>query len=392
MESLSQNIQVNKIKHYSYIIRKVVARFEADFSILMILFICLILTLPVTAQSISSIENGDDRSINIGLLITENPSENLLMREAVDVVNLAMDEVNESGGILKKKLNLFVASVDGNWGAGSKRAVDLISKHGATVLLGFVDGRSAHLIEQVCTKAQVPFVSAYSPDPTLSRINIPWFFSTMPHAEKQAKVMADKLIQNHQGDKISVISSDEYDQSFIRRAFLQEFEKVNTLTPNVWSYSAGEDNFAQMVSEISGSDAEVIAFFGNSEELENFILELEMKDHEIPVYTPINDFKRDQLQNGSNPIFTITPKNWDSEIKKKFHEDFYQEYGYRPGLYAPYVYDGMIAIINAIRSNGAASAQIQDALFNMNLPGVNGVISFDDSGMIEGSFVIKNGK
>ncbi|MDX1641534.1 MAG: ABC transporter substrate-binding protein [Balneolaceae bacterium] len=339
---------------------------------------------PVFGQSIQ----GTNESINIGLLITEDPSENELMREAVDVVNLVLNQANESGEVGERQFKLFVESVDGNWGGGSKRAVDLISKYGTTALLGFVDGRSAHLIEQVCTKAQVPFVSTYSPDPTLSRINIPWFFSTMPHADQQAKVLADEIMKNHQNDKIAVVSSDDYDQDFIQRSFLQEIEDKSSRLKKTITYQAGEKDFTQITSEISEFDAKVIAFFGSPIELENLISEMEMYGIVLPVYIPIIDLKNEWLQNMSNPVFTLKAKNWDMEKKKKFYEYFYLEYGYRPGVYASYVHDGTEAIIDAIRSNGLASAQIQDALTNMSLQGINGIISFDNRGMINQSLTM----
>ncbi|MDZ7717395.1 MAG: ABC transporter substrate-binding protein [Balneolaceae bacterium] len=350
--------------------------------------ICLSPTLPVCAQSVPSTGPEIEEPIKIGLLLTESPSENSLMREAVDVVNLVIKKENQSGGIHEKPIKLFVKSVDGNWGIGSKRAVDLIFENGTTALLGFVDGRSAHLIEQVCTKAQVPFISMLSTDPALSRINIPWFFSTMPHAEQQAKVLVDGISKNYMNENIAVVSSDDYDQSIIRRSFLQKIEEENSQIPNVWTYPAGDVNFAQIASGISESDAEVIVFFGSSNEWDILISQLDFDDIEIPVYTSIIDLNDDQLQNISNPVFTIRSGNWDSEKQREFQADFYNMYGYLPGVYSAYLYDGTTALLEAIRSNGAESAHIQKELANMEISGINGMISFDILGSTRSTFMI----
>ena len=46
--------------------------------------------------------------------------------------------------------------------------------------MGSHDGRNAHLVEQVATKSQVVFLSAWASDPTLSQAFVPWFFSCVP--------------------------------------------------------------------------------------------------------------------------------------------------------------------------------------------------------------------
>ena len=163
---------------------------------LMLSTLCLAVSLAAVAQSSAPSADPEHEGITIGLLVTENPDENRLMQEALDAVQLAVSGANRDGGLRGNQVQIVVRSVDGHWGAGSKEAVDLITNHNAKALLGFLDGRSAHLVEQVCTKAEIPFISAISPDPTLSRINIPWFFSMMPDAETQAGAIADHIFRD----------------------------------------------------------------------------------------------------------------------------------------------------------------------------------------------------
>lgn len=392
MEILWLNIRASRIKQLLNIIRNLFAKRIAGFPILMVLFLCLFSMRQGYAQSPTVTGEDVDDSIKIGLLITEDPAEAPLMQEAVDVVNLVLDQTNESGGIREKQVKLFVKSVNGSWGTGSKRAVSLISEHGTTALLGFVDGRSAHLIEQVCTKAEIPFISTFSPDPTLSRINIPWFFSTMPHADQQAKVLADKISKNQNGKKVTVISSDDYDQNHLRRSFLQEIQKRNIHLPKVLTYSVDDENFIQFTREISDADPEHIVFFGSPNELKAIAFQLDDDNIKVPVYVPIMDLDENRINNSLHSLFTIKPKNWNLEKEKKFRESFYKRYGYQPGIYASYVYDGVIALLKAIQVNGAESFQIKEALVEMSHQGINGIISFDGTGMAKGELMIVNDK
>lgn len=354
-----------------------------NLQILMILIFCLVMSLPADAQPLPVSDTSENDSIKIGLLITESPAINPLMQEAIDVVNLLVDQSNDSGGIEGKKIQLFVESVDGNWGTGSKRAVDLIFGNGTTALLGFVDGRSAHLIEQICTKAQIPFISTFSPDPTLSRINIPWFFSTLPHAGQQANILAEYLFKNNMGKSILVVTSDDYDQGFISRSFIEEMANEYHYELNVLTHPAGEDDYSQTAADISESAADAIAFFGAPGELEKLRNELEMSRIEIPVYTSIHDLKSGRSKRASNPVFAIRSENLNEEKEIPFQELFYEKYEYKPGIHVSYLYDGIQALLKAIGDNGSESYQIQKTL-----AGMNGLFSFDSDGVIKQSLTV----
>jgi branched-chain amino acid transport system substrate-binding protein len=379
-----QNIQVNKITQSLPItLRNILALRMTDVHLLMTLLFCLLLHLPAEAQDLSTSDIKENEPIKIGLLLTENPSENSLMQEAMDAANLIVDQVNKSGGIRQKQIRLFMKSTDGKWGTGSKQAVSLIFEHQTTALLGFIDGRSAHLIEQVCTKAEIPFISTHSPDPTLSRINIPWYFSTVPLADQQANILAEHLVRNNFGKSILIVTSDDYDQGFIRRSFIEMMVNEYHIKSDIFNLNGGKDDFNQIRSVISESGTSAIVFFGTSVELEILTEQLEVGNIEIPVYTSIHNLKRKPPNPFSNPVFAIRSKNLNTVKKEQFHKDFFDKYGYTPGVYVSYLYDGMQALFEAIRINSSESHQIRKSLAKMKYKGMNGQITFGSDGVIE---------
>lgn len=348
------------------------------FKFLMPLLLCLLMHLRVNAQPLPASDTSESDQIRIGLLLTEDPENSALMREAMDVVTLAAEILNEAGGIRQKPVKIVAKSVDGNWGAGSKQAVSLIYEHQTIALLGFVDGRSAHLIEQVCTKAEIPFISTLSPDPSLSRINIPWFFSTLPHADQQAAALAEALYSRSVGKNILVITSDDYDQGFISRSFVEIVTNNYSYKPAVFRYSAGKDEFNRLVSDLSASNADAIAFFGAKDELETLIEELTFADVEIPIYTPIMELNTGLSVRYSSPLYTLRPRIPTHQDTEAFKARFFERHGYMPGIQTTYLYDGLQLLLRAIRENGEASDHIRETLANMSGP-----ISFDSEGVIE---------
>jgi len=348
------------------------------FKFLLPLILCLLMHLQINAQPMPVSETGESVQIRIGLLLTEDPENSDLMQEAVDLVTLAEEIANEDGGIKKKPVKIIVKSVDGNWGAGSKQAVDLIYEHQTTVLLGFVDGRSAHLIEQVCTKAEIPFVSTLSPDPSLSRINIPWFFSTLPHADQQAAVLVEALYRNVDDRNTLVVTSDDYDYGFISQAFVNIATDEYLEKPVIFRYSAGENEFKGVASNLSESDADAIVFFGASYELENLTEQLILADVDVPIYTPIMDLNIEISSHYSSPIYTLRSRSPIHQDTEAFKARFLERHGYMPGIQTTYLYDGLKLLLRAIRVNGEASDHIRGTLSSISEPA-----SFDSEGVIK---------
>lgn len=353
------------------------------FQLLIAILLCPLMQLQSHAQTVPESEAGGTKQVRIGLLLTEDPENSTLMREAENVAKLSAEIVNKAGGIGQKPVQIISKSVDGNWGAGSKQAVSLIYEYQTTALLGFVDGRSAHLIEQVCTKAEIPFISTLSPDPSLSRINIPWFFSTLPHAEQQAVALTEHLYSNGDAGNTLVVTSDNYDQGFLSRSFVEIAAREYHNNPVIFSYTEGENDFSGIGSDIAESNADAIVFFGAPSELENLTEQLTSSNVGIPIYTAITDMNTDLSLRSSMPLYTLKPRTFTHQDTEAFYTLFYERYGYSPGIQTTYLYDALQLLLRAIRENGEASDPIREALVNMSEPA-----SFDSDGVIEQALTV----
>lgn len=353
------------------------------FQLVLTILLCLLLQLQVEARPVQASESDASEKIRIGLLLTENPENSPLMQEAADVAELAGELVNETGGIRQKQVQFVVKSVDGNWGAGSKQAVSLIYEHSTTALLGFVDGRSAHLIEQVCTKAEIPFISTLSPDPSLSRINIPWFFSTLPHADQQAAALAEHLYTGESKRNIFIVTSDNYDQRFVSRSFADVALSNYQNQPATFVYEDGQYNFIEAASDIAERNADAIVFFGTSVELESLADQLTLANIDIPVYTPVMDLNVDLSERYPGPLYTLRPRNPIHQDTEAFKTRFLEKYGYMPGIQTTYLYNGLQILLRAIRENGEESDHIRESLANMSEPA-----SFDSDGVLEQPLIV----
>ncbi len=160
--------------------------------------------------------------IKIGLLIPDPKSP-----AARQGAQLAVDQMNRKGGCHGKPFRLVIRTMDGPWGTGSKQAVDLIFTEKAVAILVSNDGRNAHLAEQAVTKTQVPMISAWSGDPTLSQAFVPWFFTCVPNNLQQAAALSADIYNRKKFSKVCVVTDDQYDSKSADSAFDRKIRELN---------------------------------------------------------------------------------------------------------------------------------------------------------------------
>lgn len=129
-------------------------------------FITLFIPVMQVADAISLQNKPASRdTVKIGLLIPDNQSV-----AAKNGADLAVRKANNMGGINGNPVRLIIRSMEGPWGTGSKQTISLIFDENIAAILGSHDGRNAHLAEQASAKTGVVFLSAWTGDPTLSRL------------------------------------------------------------------------------------------------------------------------------------------------------------------------------------------------------------------------------
>ena len=168
------------------------------------IIVILIRSVIIEAQiSNHAVSSSSPSTINIGLVI---PDPDALA--ASHGAELAIREANNEGGYEGRPFNLIVHSSEGPWGTGSKVSVSMVFDEEVVAIMGSLDGRNAHLVEQVATKTRVTFLSSWSTDMSLSHAFVPWYFRCIPDDDQQAIALIHEIYKKRKGDTLQ--------RSFIR--------------------------------------------------------------------------------------------------------------------------------------------------------------------------------
>jgi branched-chain amino acid transport system substrate-binding protein len=333
--------------------------------------------------------NPEQNTIKIGLLIQNRESD-----AAIKGAELAIKKANKKDGFNGRKFGLVVRSMEGPWGTGSKQAVDLIFEENVWALLGYHDGRNAHLVEQAATKSIVPFISAWSSDPTLSQAFVPWFFNCVPTDRQQAQLIVKNITGKYKPENTAVITGDDYDSKLASDYFFREMKDAGVTLPRNIEVKEDE-NIDDILSYLTKpSYPQCLVLFCQPRTAARILGRLRLEKLSMPVYCSIMTIDENELDGKEisffDDVLMVAPADWTYKSFNEFMEEYKKMHNRLPGMVASYSYDAAYLVCEAIRIAGTRDrASIQDALGQIRFSGATGVIRFDEKGNRRGIFEIR---
>ena len=333
-------------------------------------------------------------AIKLGLLIPEHEA-----LAAKDGAELAIREANNEGGYEGRPFNLITHSTEGPWGTGSTVSVSMVFDDDVVAIIGSLDGRNAHLVEQVATKTRVAFLSSWETDMSLSYAFVPWYFRCIPDDHQQAIALIQEIYRKRKITNVAIIGTEDYDSRVAVQSFVKTADSMKIPPPRQFlSESSGLD-FEKVLQEIDQSGIEAVILFGKPS-LASYILPgLKQQNKNLAIFGSLSIIDD---QKASSPDWNlyegmtlISSGYWFTEKGIAFQKRFLEAYGYYPGPAAAYAYDGINLIIDVIKKSGADRNKIIDSFAGTDYKeGITGEIRFDEHGNrigLPGLMTIKNG-
>ena len=328
--------------------------------------------------------SGEHEKIKIGFLIPMPVEEDDLSREAYYGAQLAIEESNQNAGTTGKIFKMITLSTNGPWGSGSKRAVKLVYDDQVCGMVISLDGRNAHLAEQVITKARVALIVTRATDPTITKAFVPWVFRIVPNDEQQARFLTTEIYKSRNFRKLVLLTPDSYDAKGGAQAFLQSIKASHFPSPVQITFNA-EDVKNNFIEKIHEYRPDAIAVFGLPEEMGSLIAQI---DPDIPLFGSLSllydNTLAKKLKTTKRKIFVVSPGFLTTGNGKTFQRKFQERYGFLPGVVAANAYEGMKLMIRAARESSPDRDKIREYLLSVkDYPGINGTINFEQNGNLE---------
>ncbi|MCK5763123.1 MAG: ABC transporter substrate-binding protein [Clostridiales bacterium] len=370
------------------------------FSLVALLIVFLTGPVNINAQSLNHsipINNTkadsftEKKALKIGLLI---PGKEDL--SAKNGAKLAIEKANKNG----RPFQLIIRSTEGPWGTGSKESVNLVFEDEVLAFMGSLNGRDAHLAEQVAAKTKIAFLSSQATDMTLSQAFVPWYFRCIPNDLQQALSLIQEIYKVRQIKNLTCIAMDDYDSKNALGTFIKTLDSFNVPDPEQIMLKSSNQNFKRILDDVENSKIEAILIFGNSTFASNLISQMKQRNMKQTIFGTLSVMNNQKIPGTDWNIFDeailVSPGYWFTDEGIAFQKEFIKAYGYQANPIAAYAYDGINIIINAINKAGTDRDKIIDALAKTDYKiGVTGKIQFDKNGNRTGNtglMIFRNGK
>jgi len=307
--------------------------------------------------------------MTIGLLVPDSSNTGV-----IGAAERAIQIANEAGGYNGTPFKLVVRATEGPWGAGSKESVGLVYEDEVRAIVGSLDGRNAHLAEQVAAKSHLVYLETKATDPTLSQAYVPWFLRNVPNDNQQAAAIME-LIGKKGAGKTAFLISEDYDARYAIKSLTEQSARKYGVSPLIISVNPVETAIDSVLEQLTeaATDHLVVPFFSEATmKIANGLKELRP---DLTIYGTLKFAMGLDSQD-------IDLKSLDGMILVHSYAGPREKRIPAPEeVAAAYAYDGIDLILQAILEVGLERESIRNYILHQDHPnGKTGPIKFDELG------------
>jgi len=327
--------------------------------------------------------------IKIGLILPLTGASARLGQEVLHGALLALEEINEAGGILGRKVELIIEDDEGNPDKCLSAAKKLIEVDKVDLLAGVLHSGNVVAISEYVASVGIPYISPISSGPTLVYTQDPKkfrnFFTIHPYYDDCAKLGLTFLTEVVKA-KSYVYIGEALTWSIRVGDFLKVFaadRKISCLDTIIMPVAAKDFTEAILKVKELKPEAVVLGVFTGAE----ITLVRQIYEHKLPmpyfgIMATYSMWDVAELLGKASNYLSFGTWSWNVSITEKtvpFFNKFYKKYGYRAcGLEGPAGYDLMYFIKAAVERAGSLEWEaVIKAYEETEIMGVRGKTKID---------------
>lgn len=305
--------------------------------------------------------------------------------ETDEGVKLAIKEINASGGLLGKQIELETQDDQSKPEEAKTVATKFAADSKIVAVIGEVASTRSIAAAPVFERAGIPMVSPSSTNEKVTQEG-PHIFRVCFIDPFQGKVMAKFAADDLKAKKVAILREQSSDYSVgLADVFKAEFEKAGGKIIADASYKTGDTDFRSQLAQAKGADAIYVPGYYTQ------VGTIARQARELGIKAPLmggDGWDSEKLVEGAggpgkaleNCYFSNHySKDDKSERTQTFVKAYTSEYNKAPSGLAALGYDAMKIIAEAIKSGNSADREKVTAALaeTKNFPGVTGDITID---------------
>jgi branched-chain amino acid transport system substrate-binding protein len=337
----------------------------------------------------------EPETIKIGAILPLTGNASLIGEWVKNGIDLAVEEVNSSGGVNGKKIEIIYGDSKNDPKEGISVFNQIFSIYKLPVIISAMTGVTNSLIPLADKNRIVLFATTVSAPGVADKS--PWVFRLFITADIDAKTMAEFALNKLKIKKLGVIYvNDEMGLSF-SKIFSTTIEKGGATIIFNEAFDKGLSDFRNLALKIKKFDVEAIYIVGYENNLG--VLPKQLREMNINArFLSIGTISQPNVFSQAGKFldgtyFTtveFTSAAPKTEVAKKFVNFYKIKYGKEPNYFSAFSYDTIMLIVTAIKRSGYNAQKIQKELLNIkDFDGVCGKITIKSNGDAEFPMVVK---
>lgn len=317
-----------------------------------------------------------------------------LGQDIFHAAHLAVDEINENGGLLGKKVTLEEFDNKSDL-RENVRAAHQIAREQFDGVIGPVVSSRALAAAEIFQKAKIPMISPGASAQSVTLVGDYIFRSNFTNAF-QGRIMAHFAALQLLGKRAAILfQKDEVYSISLTKAFTEAFQELDGAVIYEGPYQPGQTDFRKDLEKIQRDKADLLLVPGYDREAGRIIEQARGMGLDIPIIggdawsTNIPELVSNLSYLKDCYEIRHFARNIATDIARTFLARFEEKFGPMQHDVGAMTYDAVLLYAAAVRKAGTFDrAKVRDALSRVSIRGVTGNIAFDANGDPEKSAVI----
>lgn len=299
-------------------------------------------------------------------------------------IQFALDEVNEAGGVLNRKLELLVEDNQSRAGETSLVVEKLITRNKVVAIVGEVASSRSMEAAPVCQDARIPMITPASTNPAVTETG-DYVFRVCFIDPFQGTVMGKFALNSLKTKRVALLIDVKQDYSVGLSQYFVEYFTANggTIVADL-KYGSGDKDFRAQLTAIKGANPDALFLPGYYTESALIIRQARELGIDIPILggdgwdgNTFIEVAGDALKDTyySNHF---SPEDQTPHIQE-FVTRFRNRFGHTPDAWSALGYDSIRILAQAMERAGTTESKaLRDAIAaTKDFQGITGLITID---------------
>lgn len=340
-----------------------------------------------TAGTVSK-DSGSGQEIKIGFVAQLSGGGALYGKQMEQGAQLAVDEINQAGGINGKKLKLLAQDDQASPSESVKVTQRLVTEDHIDAWMGTLKSSDTLTDMGIMSKQDIPSFVPIAVADNITNSGYTNVFRNVANNSMQVKALVDYILKNQPQKRIALISENTDYGRGLADTFEKNFTAGGGQITSKEFYNVGQKEFTDQLTKIKGQNPEAIVIGGLVAEGALIAKQAQDLGLKFQLYSYGGFMGAAPIKLAGNAVEGLIHTEYFTPIKgDKKIEDFVNAYQKKYGeipdsYYSAATYDAVYLYAEGLKKAGTAEPKkVNDALHAIqSYQGVMGSISFDAKG------------